>query len=486
VSRSRIVSTRGDAAWPRSTSGSATGTKKNAPYYVAFNDHEGKRRSRKGFTDRGLTEQLGARLEHETMLRRRGLIDPVQEKLAAQKARPVEEHLTAFEKGLGHATPKHVRLTMTRVRKIVEGCAFATIGAIDGESVEQFLIDLRAEEDLGARTYNHYLQAFGELCKWLVGTGRLAANPVTGLDVLNAETDVRHKRRALTTQEIERLMASARSSGEVIQGYDGETRARIYVFSFLTGLRRLEMGSLTPRSFDLKAEQPTVTVEAACSKHRRKDVLPLHPELVEVLPSWMCGIGPDEPLFPKIARRKTWLLVKKDLERIGIPYETVDGIADFHASGRHSYVTGLLRNGATITEARELARHSDVRMTMKYTHIGLEDQARALAALPAPGANQQRFSSASGGSSCHASATVDANEFGEAESGNDETPSEEGVSSAVVSACQEEAINVSSGGGGNCTRVPHEPNLAARTECRATVAYREVLTRFGVTPGHPR
>jgi hypothetical protein len=93
--------------------------RKNAPYYVAFNDHEGKRRSRKGFTDRGLTEQLGARLEHEVMLRRRGLIDPVQEKLAAHKARPVEEPLAAFEKGLAHATPKHVRLTMTRVRRIV-------------------------------------------------------------------------------------------------------------------------------------------------------------------------------------------------------------------------------------------------------------------------------------------------------------------------------------------------------------------------------
>jgi site-specific recombinase XerC len=443
--------------------------RKSAPYYVAFNDHDGKRRARKGFTDRGLTEQLGARLEHEAMLRRRGLIDPVQEKLAAHKARPVEEPLAAFEKGLAHATPKHVRLTMTRVRRIVEGCGFESIGAIDGESVEQFLIGLRAEEDLGARTYNHYLQAFGEFCKWLVETGRLAVNPVASLDVLNAETDVRHKRRALAPEEVERLMASARSSGEVIQGYDGETRARIYLVSFLTGLRRQEMGSLTPRSFDLGAGQPTVTVEAACSKHRRKDVLPLHPLLVELLPSWMVGLAPDEPLFPRIARRKTWLLVKKDLARIGIPYETAEGVADFHASGRHSYVTGLLRNGASITEARELARHSDVRMTMKYTHIGLEDRARALAALPAPGSRQQRFSSAPGGSAGHASAAADTNGLGEAGSGNDETPSGEGVSSSVVSACQEEAFDVSSGGGGNCTRVPGGRNQFGGNNLRRRV-----------------
>ena len=52
--------------------------------------------------------------------------------------------------------------------------------------------------------------------------------------------------------------------------------------SFLTGLRRQEMGSLTPRSFKLDDAQPVLKVEAACSKHRRKDTLPMHPELVDV------------------------------------------------------------------------------------------------------------------------------------------------------------------------------------------------------------
>ena len=47
-------------------------------------------------------------------------------------------------------------------------------------------------------------------------------------------------------------------------------------------------------------------------------------------------LGPDDLLFPQIERKKTWLMVKKDLERVGIPYETPEGIADFHAAGRHS------------------------------------------------------------------------------------------------------------------------------------------------------
>lgn len=429
--------------------------KKNAPYYVAYTDHDGKRRVRKAFTDKQLSEQLASKLEHEVMLRRRGLIDPTQERFAAEKRAPIESHLAAFEKSLVHATPKHRKLTMTRIRRIVAGLGAPSIGGIDGEAVEHFLVALRAQEDLGARTYNHYIQAFDEFCKWLVATKRLVANPIAGLDRLNAEIDVRHKRRALTPREVARLIESARTSGVAVQGYSGEERARVYLFSFLTGLRRQEMASLTPRSFDLEASQPTVTVEAQCSKHRRKDVLPLHPELAKELRAWLRGLEADEPLFPRLDRKKTWLMVQKDLERVGIPYESEEGIADFHAAGRHSYVTGLLRNGASITEARELARHADVRMTMKYTHIGLEDQARALASLPAPGGSAQRLSSAPVVVSGHASAAADTNESEEARPVSDETPSGEGVSSSVVVASQELAIDVRSGGGGNKEGMPY-------------------------------
>jgi hypothetical protein len=75
-------------------------------------------------------------------------------------------------------------------------------------------------------------------------------------------------------------------------------------------------------------------------------------------------------------------VVKKDLQRVGIPYETEEGIADCHAAGRHTHITELLRNGASLPEAQKLARHSDIKMTMKYTHIGMDDQAKALGNLP--------------------------------------------------------------------------------------------------------
>jgi len=358
--------------------------KKGERYTIQYFDHRGKRRTKLGFTDKGLTEELAGKLELEARMRTTGLIDPLLDRFAEQKRLPIDEHLDAFKESMADNTGKHVKLTMTRVRRIVTGAAFEKLSDIEGEAVQTYLRKLRKEEDLGHRTYNHYLQAMDGFCNWCVVSKRLIANPILGLERLNTAVDVRHARRALSGDEVAQLVESARKSGVVIQRYNGEQRSRIYLLSYMTGLRKKELASLTPRSFDLDAATPTVTVEAACSKHRRKDVLPLHPDLIARLRLWLKGLKPTDKLFPKLERRKTWLMVKKDLERVGIPYENDDGIADFHASGRHTYITQLLRNGATLPEAKELARHSDVNMTMKYTHIGLHDQAKAVANLPAP------------------------------------------------------------------------------------------------------
>jgi len=358
--------------------------KRRTPWYFAFTDHAGKRRVRKGFTDKVLTEQLAAKAENESMLRSRGLIDPQSERLAEERGLPIEKHLKAFEQSLAKTTGKHVKLTISRVRRLIQGCKFATLADLNGEAVEIFLNELSEKEDLGHRTYNHYLQAIDSFGNWLVSTKRSAFNPTVGMERQNTAVDVRHQRRALKSSEFASLVQSARGSGEDIQCFSGEERARIYLISYLTGLRRKEIGSLTPRSFSLDSSPATVTIQAACSKHRRTDVLPLHPALVAMLRVWLAGKGPSELLFPKLEKRRTWLMVKKDLERVGIAYENEVGIADFHAAGRHTHITELLRNGVTLPEAKELARHTDVKMTMRYTHIGIDDQARAVASLPMP------------------------------------------------------------------------------------------------------
>jgi hypothetical protein len=88
-------------------------------------------------------------------------------------------------------------------------------------------------------------------------------------------------------------------------------------------------------------------------------------------------------------------------------------------------------NGASLVEARELARHSDIRMTMRYTHIGLDDQARAVAAIPAPRTPQadqpeeefwEYIGSKTCGETCHLSSSAGNRVTMELATVNDENP----------------------------------------------------------------
>lgn len=353
---------------------------KNVPYTIQYLDHLGDRRTEKGFTDKGLTEQLAAKFESEARLRASGLIDPAQEQLAGQKLSPIKGHIDEFLESISERSSKYIQHTTSRLNKIITGAGITKLADIEPEVIAKCLRKIRKSDKIGPRTYNHYVQAIDAFCNWCVPK-RMAANPLVGFERLNVDIDIRHKRRALSETEFTMLVTSARESEASIQCFTGEQRARIYLISYMTGLRQKELGSLTPRSFDLKSEPPTVTVEAISSKHKKLDVLPLHPDLAAILPEWLKGLKPTDKLFKGLERKKAWFMIKKDLERVGIEYKTEDGYADFHAC-RHTHITDLLRNGATLTETQKLARHSDINMTMKYVHIGIEDQADALANLP--------------------------------------------------------------------------------------------------------
>ena len=75
-------------------------------------------------------------------------------------------------------------------------------------------------------------------------------------------------------------------------------------------------------------------------------------------------------------------VVAPHAEAITRRFYTLVFIQTIHAAGRHSHIAELLRSGVSPPEAKELARHSDIKMTMRYTHIGMEDQAKAIKQLP--------------------------------------------------------------------------------------------------------
>jgi site-specific recombinase XerD len=296
----------------------------------------------------------------------------------------------------------------------VNGCGFRHIGDLNASRVVSFLAE-RRQGGLSIRTSNGYLTAIKGFTRWLVRDRRAAENPLVHLSALNAKTDVRRERRALSAGEFAALIEASRR-GEPFRGLSGDNRALLYIMAANTGLRASELASLTTASFDLDGDPPTVMVEAGYSKHRRRDVLPLRADLVGLLCPVLSRL-PDKALGLRQNRRGavldstveasdrnaavaklwpgTWAersakMLRIDLEAAGIPYIDADGrVADFHAL-RHGFISNLARGGVHPKEAQALARHSSITLTLdRYTHVGITDLTAALDRLPElPGGNE--------------------------------------------------------------------------------------------------
>jgi hypothetical protein len=161
----------------------------------------------------------------------------------------------------------------------------------------------------------------------------------------------------------------------------------LYELAAATGFRFSECRSLTWSCARLIGNRPAITVLAAYSKHRRDDEQPVGDDLVSTLKarrSTQDTTGPQDPVFPSLKR---WTieakLLRPDLEAAGIKYETEDGRVVFHCL-RNTYITNLDRADVPPTTKQDLARHSDVRLTDRYSRSFVSDQYDAVNRLPSP------------------------------------------------------------------------------------------------------
>ena len=383
---------------------------KGTCWTVAWTDETGKRRTRKGFTDRVLSEQLAHKLEQEAKQVRSGLIAHSESTLIEK---PLLEHLTVFAKHLKNrdVSEKRINEVLSKLKRILETCQISKSSQITGERVENCLGGFR-EKGMGKQTSNHYLRAMKQFCTWMVKTGRCRLNRVQDVPMLNVKTDRRHDRRALGDDEFHRLVTAA-ESGIPIENISGPDRAMMYILSAWTGYRKGEIGSLTFRSFDLESEPQIVTVQAIYSKRKRQDTQVLHPDVSARFKDWIAtkkNLKGDTLLFPVSEKvpggkeRKTAKMMKKDLEFARhcwikeakneeerqkreesdfLSYINHEGLyADFHAN-RHTFITNLSRGGVSPKTAQTLARHSDIRLTLGiYTHTDLAEKTEAVHKLP--------------------------------------------------------------------------------------------------------
>ena len=389
---------------------------------IAWFDHEGNRQERaSGTTDKRLAERIAGEWGNREIERRQGLVDPVAERMASERTRPLSAHLEDYEAHLGALgrDDRHVAGTLRYLRKMSDALGWKSLGAIDAGALTARLSDDAERRGTGARTFNAAATAWRAFGRWCVRSGRLGSNPMAGVGSRNVESDRRRVRRDVSPDEVARIIDAATRSREVtvakpVRGEGGELRTvatrmnypeRVWAYRIAsgTGFRAGEVASLTPESFDLDGDAPAIVVEAAFSKRKRRDVQPIRPDLADLLRPWLLGKARGAPVCP-LPEGKAGLLLRADLkaaraawidesrtpgersEREKSDYlrqtDAAGRVVDFHAL-RVAYISRVVEAGANVKEAMELARHSDPKLTLKtYARVGMHNLARVLDRMP--------------------------------------------------------------------------------------------------------
>ncbi len=375
------------------------------PYIGRWFDAAGRRVERSTrTTDKAAAERILAKHVADAALRRDGVIDARCDGYADAERKPLSEHVTEWTAALRarNRTERYVGQQVARVRELFARMHAERLSAVTLSRAQAALAELRGD-GLTWRTVNYHAQAAGQFLRWCRRDRRIRENPLDGLARAQTATDRHYERRALDGAELQALVV-ATERGPLSEALSGADRAMLYRTAAGTGFRVGELASLTPTAFRLDDDPPTVVLDAGASKHRHADVQPIRSDLAELLRGWLDRRPVDAPLWPGTWSKHAARMIRADLRRAKAAwaraahdrkerrerrdagfldvFDDAGRVVDFHTL-RVSYITALVRGGASVKATQELARHSTPTLTLGvYTKLGVHDLTGALDGLP--------------------------------------------------------------------------------------------------------
>jgi integrase len=315
-----------------------------------------------------------------------GIHDPFE----SHRKKPLSAHLDDWHKSLSSngLEKDYVDLKLSRVRAVVEGCAWVFPRDMTADRLEGYLADMRnrcpslppmpegtewftavevrcllgnvsrqtisfmirrhrltaqgqgkarrfPRETVDAlrglkpggcssQTSNHYLQAMLQFARWMVANSRIDRSPFARLKPLNARLDTRSRRGEMTEAELSLLLANTATSEKPFLGLSGTDRAILCRVAVGTGFRAAELAALVPDHFDLNANQPAAILPAEFTKNRKGAVQPLSNELTAELRTYLHGRTGKKRVWPGRWAKRAADMIRIDLQDSGIPVD-VDG-----------------------------------------------------------------------------------------------------------------------------------------------------------------
>ena len=142
----------------------------------------------------------------------------------------------------------------------------------------------------------------------------------------------------------------------------------ILLLAYSAGLRVSEVVNLQPGNIDSDRMQ----IRINCAKGKKDRMVTLSTHLLPLLRTYYIKYKPKTWLFEgqygeQYGVRSAQKIFHLAFEKLHLPVQF-----SFH-SLRHSYATHLLDNGTDISYIQKLLGHSDIKTTLRYTHVSTKD-----------------------------------------------------------------------------------------------------------------
>ena len=414
--RTARVTGEGDAARVQTES---------ATWYVRLRLANGERADvATGCRDKSAAAGRMAELVAEQEKIRGGIISEREANTAKHGRRSLDDAIEAYRRALEEKqrSARHVAETARYLRRAKDELGWRTLSDMDADRLAAWI----STKGFRARVANHFIVAYKSFATWGTKRGFLLKSPFGEIERHDEKADRQHIRRALTAEELNRLIQAAwrrpvqeamkinRGPNKGMDGADvtketldrlrflGWTRALAYWTAATTGLRWGELRSITLGAVRLDADPPHMILQAKSEKARRGAQIPLQADLAAEMGRYLSErrsrlvghSGASVVEFPGALDGAALFDVPPSMSKVfhldcktaGIPRHDGAGRAiDIHAL-RHTFGTMLAKAGVSLQVAQRAMRHSTPTLTANvYTHLGLLDVAGAVGKLPCIG-----------------------------------------------------------------------------------------------------
>ena len=174
-----------------------------------FADENGKsQRVSTKTTVRSVAEKILARYQSEVDRIRTGVATREELDRAQIKQTPLDTLIEQFRTKMiaDGRTLSHIKNTIRQIAALFHTCGIDTIAAIRREPVERWIADEIQRKKRAAGTINAFIKAVKSFMQYLTDTGVFTSSLLKSIRLLNMELDRRKIRRAMTQDEIDRLL----------------------------------------------------------------------------------------------------------------------------------------------------------------------------------------------------------------------------------------------------------------------------------------